>query len=416
MLPSGVMARVALGTTKDALGTTKDALGTSKDALGTTKDALGTTKHTLGTSKHALGTTKDALGTTKDALGTTKDALGTTKDALGTTKDALGTTKDALGTSKHALGTTKDALGTTKDALGTTKDALGTTKDALGTMEHALGTMVPSDGRLFIPPERGDGSVTTWRSSARRNKKIVRAKRIARPAVRLSLRTPQQRHASQEGRMSTPAKRTFVTARLKKRNYPLLLMRAWAIYRAWLANAQQLGATVASLQAFLALVEAFDAAQQEASASKDPLVMKRRNGKALAVILAVESWQRALQILCDASPAAAEQLIAAGGMFVRGTGRREKPLLGLSLAGGELGTVVARASGKLLTGGSRRRSTTNWQSSGNGGETILGTTSTPTFETTFAGVPLLSTLYVRVSVTLGKTTGEWSPWVSVFVH
>ncbi len=216
--------------------------------------------------------------------------------------------------------------------------------------------------------------------------------------------------------MSTPATRTIVTARLRKRNFPHLLMRAWVIYNDWLANASLLGVSTASLQAFLALVQAFDTAQQAASASKDALVMETRNGKAALVVTAIESWETTLQGQCDVSPATARQLIAAGGMFVRGTGRRVKPLLGLSLVAGEPGTVKASANRKLLTGGSRKRTTVNWQTSANGGQTILGTTSTGYVETTFAGVALLSTLWVRVNVMLGTTTGEWSQWVSILVH
>ncbi len=216
--------------------------------------------------------------------------------------------------------------------------------------------------------------------------------------------------------MSTSAKRTLVTARLKKSNYPHLLMRAWVIYNDWLANAQLLGTPSPTLPVFLALVQTLDAAQQAASGSKDALVIATRNGKAALVVTAVESWETNLQGQCDTSPAAARQLIAAGGMFVRATGRVEKPLLGLSLVAGEPGTVAASANRKLLTGGSRKRATVNWQTSANGGQTILGTSSTPYVKTTFANVALLSTLYVRVSVTLGKTTGDWSQWVSILVH
>lgn len=216
--------------------------------------------------------------------------------------------------------------------------------------------------------------------------------------------------------MNTPAKRIIVTAKLKKKNYPQLLARAWVIYNAWLANAQELGTPAPTLPAFLALVQAFDTAQKAASGSKGALIIQTRNGKALLVITAIESWETFLQGQCDASPEMAGQLIAAGGMFVRGTGKRQKPLLGLSLVSGQPGTVAASANGKLLTGGSRKRPMFNWETSGDAGKTITNAGSTPHVQTTFANVPLLSTLYVRVSVTLGKTTGEWSQWVSVLVH
>jgi hypothetical protein len=216
--------------------------------------------------------------------------------------------------------------------------------------------------------------------------------------------------------MGTSTRMLLVTAKLKKTNYPKLLARAWVIYNAWLANAQALGTPTPSLPAYLALLDAFDGAQHAAAGSKDSLIIETRNAKALLVVMATESWETFLQGLCDASPATAGQLIAAGGMFVRGTGKRVKALLGLSLVPGQPGTVAANANGTLLTGGSRKRPMFNWETSGDGGKTITNGGSTPHVQTTFANVPLLSTLYVRVSVTLGKTTGDWSQWVSVLVH
>ena len=216
--------------------------------------------------------------------------------------------------------------------------------------------------------------------------------------------------------MSTSAKRVIVTAKLKKKNYPQLLARAWVIYNAWLANAQVLGTPTLSVAAYLVILQAFDGAQHAAVGSRDALIIETRDAKAMLMITAIEGWQAFLQGLCDASPAMAGQLIAAGGMFVRGTGKRVKALLGLSLVPGQPGTVEANANAKLLTGGSRKRPTFNWQTSGDAGKTIANGGSTPHVETTFANIPLLSTLYVRVNVTLGKTTGDWSQWVSVFVY
>jgi hypothetical protein len=99
-----------------------------------------------------------------------------------------------------------------------------------------------------------------------------------------------------------------------------------------------------------------------------------------------------------------------------GTGRRNKPLLALGLVAGEPGTVGASANAALLTGGSHKRPTFNWQTGVDGGKTIINGSSTPHANTTFANIALLSTLSVRVSVTLGKTTGDWSQWVTVLVH
>jgi hypothetical protein len=221
-------------------------------------------------------------------------------------------------------------------------------------------------------------------------------------------------HDRREASMSTSEKRILVTPKLNKKQHVKLLMSAWNIYNAWLANTAQLPTPVPSLVAFLALLQAFDTAQQQAG-SKDKLAIETRNAKALLVVSAIEAWQALLQGACDANPAMATQLIAAGAMFVRGTGKRNKPLIAVSLVPGQPGTVEASANATLLTGGTRQRPTFNWQSSADA-KTIASTSSTPHAETTFPSVPMLSTLYVRVSVTLGKTTSDWSQWVSVLVH
>jgi hypothetical protein len=215
--------------------------------------------------------------------------------------------------------------------------------------------------------------------------------------------------------MSMPATRTIATAKLKKKNYPHLSARGWVIYNSWLANGSLLGVPTPSVAAYLLILQAYDTAQHAVSGSKDTLIMETRNAKALLLISAIESWQAFLQGLCDASPEMAGQLIAAAGMFIRGTGKRQKEILELSLVPGQPGTVAADANGKLLTGGSRKRPSFGWQTSSDG-KTVLATSSTSHVETTFTNIPLLSTLYVRVNVTLGKTTTDWTQWMSILVH
>jgi hypothetical protein len=230
-----------------------------------------------------------------------------------------------------------------------------------------------------------------------------------------SPRSTIETESRKETIMSTTEKRILVTAKLKTKHYVLLLSRAWAIYNAWLANAASLPTPAPTLAVFLVLLQAYDTAQNQAS-TRDKLVIQTRNAKALLVISAIGAWEAQIQGACDANPAEAGQLIASGGMFVRGTGKHNKPVLALVLVAGQLGTVGANANATLLTGGSHKRPTFNWQSSGDGGKTITNGSSTPHANTTFENVALLSTLSVRVSVTLGKTTGDWSQWVSVLVH
>ena len=76
--------------------------------------------------------------------------------------------------------------------------------------------------------------------------------------------------------------------------------------------------------------------------------------------------------------------------------------------------LIANAS--MLTGGSKKRPMFNWGGSFDGGKTWSYSQSTPHANTVLTDIPLGSTLVVRVSVTLGKVTGAWSPEVSILVQ
>jgi len=216
--------------------------------------------------------------------------------------------------------------------------------------------------------------------------------------------------------MTTPtAKRIRVTAALKRKNYPHLLMRAHAIYNGMAGTPALFPSPIPSMAGLLPLLTAFDTAQQ-ATLTKAKGTTQTRNLTALPLITALESEVTYIQGLCDESPEQALKLIAAAGMVAVNSPSHAKAILQTKLVPAIPGTALLVANATLLVNGSKKRPTFNWQSSIDGGKTIVNLPSTPHADTEVANLPLLTTVAFRVSVTLGKVTGEWSQWVTLFVH
>jgi hypothetical protein len=212
--------------------------------------------------------------------------------------------------------------------------------------------------------------------------------------------------------MATTLRRIRVTAALKVKNYPHLQLRAWAIYNAMLANAASFPNPSPSLAALLALVTSFELAQQ-ATVTRAKGTVPARNAKAALVVTALESEVTMVQGLCDANPEQAEQLIANAGMVAMDIPDHDKQFLEPTLTT-TAGTVHLAVNMKMLTGGSRKRPTVNWQSSPDG-KTWTNQQSTPLGDTDIPNLPMMAEAWFRVSVTLGKVTGVWSQSVSIFV-
>jgi hypothetical protein len=199
------------------------------------------------------------------------------------------------------------------------------------------------------------------------------------------------------------------------RDYAELLIRAWAIYNAMLANAQLFPAPTPTMAIFLALLTSYEQSQQ-ATLMRTKGATAKRNAAAALLVTAIESETNMVQGLCDANPEQAMVYIDGAGMYAEKTGEHPKEILTATANPATPGVVALDANAKMLTGGSRKRPQFNWQMSPNGGTTIVNLPSTPLHNTEVQNVPLLATSWFRVSVTLGKVTGAWSQWVSVFVH
>jgi len=131
----------------------------------------------------------------------------------------------------------------------------------------------------------------------------------------------------------------------------------------------------------------------------------------------MEALQKYVQGLADALSAEnAASLIQSAGLVVAKPGKHQKAVLTASLTTTP-GLVTLAANRSVLVGhvSSSKKVMFNWQWSQNG--TAWTNLATTTYATTeMPGLTLLSTYMFRVSVTIGKVTGDWSQPVSILVH
>ena len=215
--------------------------------------------------------------------------------------------------------------------------------------------------------------------------------------------------------MTTAIRRIRVSLGLKPQNYPWLLLRAHAIYTAMMANPVLFPNPTPTMAILLTLLTAFDVAQQ-ATITRAKGTIAARNAKAALLVTALESEETYVQGLCDASPEQAPELIDGAAMFAKAIAQHDKAILEASLILATPGLVQLDANAKMLLAGSRKRPTFNWQSSPDGGKTIVTLPSTPHAKTFVPNMPMLADAWFRASVTLGTTTSEWTQWVKIFVH
>lgn len=215
--------------------------------------------------------------------------------------------------------------------------------------------------------------------------------------------------------MAKAIQRIRVTLGINKRNYPQLLARSKAIYNAMVVNATLFPNAAPPMATLLVLITNFDTAQQ-ATANKAKGTVPVRNAKAALLVTALESEETYVQGLCDASPEQAMELISAAGMQAKKAPLHDKAILQAKLVAGQPGAVQLIGNAALLCAGSKKRPTFNWQSSVDGGKSWATAPSTPHADTVITNLPLGVTAELRVSVTLGKVTGDWSQAVAILVH
>ena len=205
--------------------------------------------------------------------------------------------------------------------------------------------------------------------------------------------------------------RILVILGLKKKNYPDLLARAWAMYNAFLAK-PELFITI-NVALLLTKIKALDTAQQ-AIATKAKGTIPTRNLAAAALVTTLETNRALVQELVDASPDEAAYIIEAAAMFSKRMREYAKPVLAAtqSQPGGLVALVVNVAQ---ITTGIKGKVFFNWESS-NDGKTWTAAPSTPHGNTTFAGLTPGVTYSFRACVTARGKTTTWSDAVTLLVR
>ena len=214
---------------------------------------------------------------------------------------------------------------------------------------------------------------------------------------------------------TTTTHRVRVARRLPRNKIPALLALAKAIYQGMLANPALFPSPNPSLAVLLALITALEAAQVTAQ-TRVRGAAAVRDAKRDELVTALESEAMYLQTLCDASPEQAMTLIKAAAMDAAKLPVSAKPIL-QAKPGTQPGSVILVANETLLVGrGVHKKALFNWQMSADGGKTWTALPATPLATTEVTGLTSLTTYAFRVSVTVGKVTGEWSQAVTIVVR
>jgi hypothetical protein len=158
---------------------------------------------------------------------------------------------------------------------------------------------------------------------------------------------------------------------------------------------------------------------QLAVPSRAPGVVAERNVALLALCQGIGSQIAYVQTLVNANPASAIPIIHNVGLVVSKVIIATKPLLGLKL-GKPLGSVACNANVGLLVGAGavkpHQARCFNWQYTVDSGKTIVTTPTTSVGKTLIEGLPLMTVVGVRVSLTNASGPGPWSQWVTITVH
>ena len=215
--------------------------------------------------------------------------------------------------------------------------------------------------------------------------------------------------------MNSPTPRARAVTRLKKSKIALILAAARVIYSAMLAEALRFTAPVPTLVMLLAQITALDLAEQAIARSPRGTATPVRNAARDTLWASLKSLQSYVQTVADADLANGFAIIKSAGFDVALHSTRDKPILAAELMGFP-GMVKLVANAHALTGGATKRATYNWEYSLDGGHTWLSVPGTPLAKTTVSGLPVMTNVSFRVSVTLGGVMAPWAQSVTIPVH
>ncbi len=205
-----------------------------------------------------------------------------------------------------------------------------------------------------------------------------------------------------------------ILLKAQPKKLPFFLAVMQAISASMLAHATTFAGSPVDLTMFKTQVGNLASAQQAARVRGPGLVAART--EALQIVSgSVELLRAFVEQLCNSSPEQAATIAQAASMQIRTTALRAKVPL-RARQGDQSGVVILYASVALLVTGKGGRYF-NWEYSLDGGKTWITVASTPKAKTTVTGLPALTTVVFRVSVTDNKVgQGPWTAAVPFLVH
>jgi hypothetical protein len=221
----------------------------------------------------------------------------------------------------------------------------------------------------------------------------------------------------ESGIMSTNA-RPRASLGVQKRNIIAVLARAHAMYTAFLAAIAMLPSPTVAMTVFIALIQSLDVSQQSVTSSKAKGLAAARNQKRNELWTAMETLRAYVQSIADTLTAdAAAALIESAALVVAKIPGKHKDILSPVLVPGQPGTVRLFANLTILMGKARgKKHQINWTVSSDGGKSWSILPSTPFATTDVPDLAMLVEHQFKVSVTIGKSTGDWSQPAKLLVH
>ena len=173
-----------------------------------------------------------------------------------------------------------------------------------------------------------------------------------------------------------------------------------------------------ALPAFQGLITNFSTAHQ-AVLTRVIGARPKRDAQRILLLTGMEVERMFVQSLADASPIHADAIITNAGLVVAKVALHTKALLTLRL-GKQSGSVLCTANVGLLVGAGTSKPNQyrcfGWQYTLDGSKTFVSAPTTTHCKTLLQGLPVLTTVGVRVSLTNSEGPGPWSQVVTILVQ
>ena len=215
--------------------------------------------------------------------------------------------------------------------------------------------------------------------------------------------------------MTKPIRKVKATLGFSTSKMDGLTAGARNIYTKMSADVQHFPSPVPSMPTYLGLITSLESAQP-AVASRTKGAVGPRNNAARALVSGTKHLLSYVQTVADASLDSAETIIVAAGFTVATDTQHVKAPVTLKI-GPQSGTVLAYANVAFLVGSTSKSVSYSWMYSVDGQKTWVSLPVTPISRTIVTGIAPMTTVAVRVAVTVGTAQmSDWSQVSTLFVQ